>query len=77
MTRTTNARVAGSHSGSTSQPALPVCSWPATHPRQPCSRWSPPSRPWAVWLPLLVFDLTFAVWLISKGVATPAARQLA
>ena len=31
---------------------------------------------WAVWLPLLVFELTFAVWLITKGVAMPA-RQTA
>ena len=30
---------------------------------------------WAVWLPLLVFELTFAVWLITKGVAMPAARR--
>jgi uncharacterized protein DUF4386 len=38
--------------------------------------WSSPVT-WAVWLPLLVFELTFAVWLITKGVATPAARQSA
>jgi hypothetical protein len=38
--------------------------------------WSSPVT-WAVWLPLLVFELTFAVWLITKGVATPAARRAA
>ncbi len=32
--------------------------------------WSSPVT-WAVWLPMLVFELTFAVWLIFKGVATP------
>ncbi len=36
--------------------------------------WSSPVT-WAVWLPLLVFELTFAVWLITKGVAAPAQRQ--
>jgi uncharacterized protein DUF4386 len=36
--------------------------------------WSSPVT-WAVWLPLLVFELTFAVWLITKGVAVPAQRQ--
>ena len=36
--------------------------------------WSSPVT-WAVWLPLLVFELTFAVWLIVKGVAAPAPRQ--
>lgn len=38
--------------------------------------WSSPVT-WAVWLPLLVFELTFAAWLIVKGVATPARRQAA
>lgn len=38
--------------------------------------WSSPVT-WAVWLPLLVFELTFAVWLIAKGVAVPAQRQSA
>jgi hypothetical protein len=38
--------------------------------------WSSPVT-WAVWLPLLVFELTLAVWLITKGVTTPAPRQLA
>ena len=27
-----------------------------------------------MWLPILVFELVFAVWLIIKGVATPEAR---
>jgi len=36
--------------------------------------WSSPVT-WAVWLPLLVFELTLAVWLITKGVAAPAHRQ--
>ncbi len=36
--------------------------------------WSSPVT-WFVWLPLLVFELTFAVWLITKGVAAPAQRQ--
>jgi uncharacterized protein DUF4386 len=26
---------------------------------------------WIVWLPALVFELTLAVWLLSKGVAAP------
>ena len=30
---------------------------------------------WAVWLPLLVFELTLALWLITKGIAMPAPRQ--
>jgi hypothetical protein len=38
--------------------------------------WSSPVT-WAVWLPLLVFELTLAVWLILKGVAMPASRQSA
>jgi len=36
--------------------------------------WSSPVT-WAVWLPMLVFELTLAVWLITKGVAMPARRQ--
>lgn len=31
--------------------------------------WSSPVT-WAIWLPMLVFELTFAVWLIAKGVTT-------
>ena len=38
--------------------------------------WSSPVT-WAVWLPLLVFELTLAVWLILKGVGAPAPRQSA
>lgn len=38
--------------------------------------WSSPVT-WAIWLPMLVFELTFAVWLITKGVAVPARRQVA
>jgi hypothetical protein len=33
--------------------------------------WSSPIT-WFVWLPTLIFELTFAVWLIVKGVAVPA-----
>jgi Domain of unknown function (DUF4386) len=36
--------------------------------------WSSPVT-WAVWLPMLIFELTLAVWLITKGVAAPAPRQ--
>ena len=39
-------------------------------------RWSS-SVTWLMWLPALVFELTFAVWLIVKGVAAPARRQSA
>ena len=35
--------------------------------------WSSPVT-WAVWLPMLVFELVLAAWLITKGVA-PATRQ--
>ena len=30
---------------------------------------------WLMWLPMLVFEVTLALWLIIKGVATPAQRQ--
>jgi hypothetical protein len=30
---------------------------------------------WIMWLPMLVFEVTFAVWLIVKGVATPARLE--
>jgi hypothetical protein len=33
--------------------------------------WSSPVT-WFVWLPVLVFELTFAVWLLTKGVARPS-----
>jgi len=32
---------------------------------------------WLLWRPMLVFELTLAVWFIVKGVAAPAPRQLA
>jgi Domain of unknown function (DUF4386) len=32
---------------------------------------------WLIWLPMLVFEVTLAAWLIVKGVATPARRQSA
>jgi hypothetical protein len=31
---------------------------------------------WVVWLPMLVFELVLALWLLIKGVATPTARQV-
>ena len=30
---------------------------------------------WCVWLPLLVFEVSLALWLIIKGVAEPAAQR--
>jgi hypothetical protein len=33
------------------------------------------SATWLVWLPMLVFEVIFAVWLLAKGVAVPARRQ--
>jgi len=33
------------------------------------------SIPWLVWMPVLIFELTFAAWLIVKGVAPPARTQ--
>lgn len=30
---------------------------------------------WLTWLPMLVFEVTLALWLIVKGVAMPARRQ--
>jgi hypothetical protein len=38
--------------------------------------WSSPVT-WAIWLPLLVFELTLAVWLIVKGVAPAPANGAA
>lgn len=29
---------------------------------------------WYMWMPMLVFEVVLALWLIIKGVATPAAR---
>lgn len=36
--------------------------------------WTSPVT-WAVWLPMLVFELVLAAWLIVKGVAAPAPRR--
>lgn len=33
--------------------------------------WSSPIT-WVVWLPMLVFELAFAVWLLTKGINTTA-----
>ena len=30
---------------------------------------------WAVWLPMLIFELSFAAWLLTKGVAPHAAAR--
>jgi hypothetical protein len=40
------------------------------------TQWSS-SLTWVVWLPLLVFELTFAGWLIVKGVSQSTRRQTA
>lgn len=40
----------------------------------PGANWSS-SLTWLTWLPMLVFEVTFAVWLIVKGVDAPARRQ--
>src|SRR5439155_17387619 len=32
---------------------------------------------WLLWLPMLVFEVTLALWLIVKGVAAPPRRQSA
>ena len=32
---------------------------------------------WFVWLPMLVFEVALALWLIIKGVTAPASRQSA
>jgi len=29
---------------------------------------------WLPWLPMLVFEVIFALWLLIKGVAAPATR---
>lgn len=33
------------------------------------------SLTWIVWLPMLVFEVALAVWLLIKGVAEPRARR--
>jgi hypothetical protein len=40
------------------------------------SNWSSAAT-WVVWLPMLVFELSVAGWLIAKGVAAPQRRQTA
>jgi len=40
----------------------------------PGANWSS-SLTWLTWLPMLVFELALAVWLIVKGVDAPAQRQ--
>jgi hypothetical protein len=30
---------------------------------------------WLMWMPMLVFELVFALWLLIKGVAAPVARR--
>jgi len=40
----------------------------------PGANWSS-SLTWLTWLPMLVFEVTFAVWLIVKGVDVPARRR--
>jgi len=32
---------------------------------------------WLVWLPMLVFEVALALWLLTKGVVMPAARNAA
>jgi hypothetical protein len=32
---------------------------------------------WLVWLPMLLFEVALALWLLIKGVATPAPKQSA
>jgi hypothetical protein len=34
------------------------------------------SIPWLVWLPMLVFELTLAFWLLTKGVAAPREQPV-
>jgi hypothetical protein len=36
--------------------------------------WSSPVT-WFLWLPMLVFEIALAFWLLIKGVAAPAPRQ--
>ena len=40
------------------------------------TNWSS-SMTWFVWLPVLIFELTFAVLLLTKGVARPISRSAA
>lgn len=40
------------------------------------TNWSSPVT-WLVWLPVLIFEMTFAVLLLTKGVARPISRSAA
>lgn len=40
----------------------------------PGANWSS-ALTWLTWLPMLVFEVTLAMWLIVKGVDAPARRQ--
>jgi hypothetical protein len=40
------------------------------------TNWSSPVT-WFVWLPVLIFEMTFAVFLLTKGVARPISRSVA
>ena len=40
------------------------------------TNWSSPVT-WFVWLPVLIFEITFAVLLLTKGVARPISRSAA
>jgi hypothetical protein len=42
----------------------------------PGANWSS-SLTWLTWLPMLVFEVTFAAWLIVKGVDAPLRRRAA
>jgi hypothetical protein len=42
----------------------------------PGATWSS-SLTWLTWLPMLVFELMLAAWLIVKGVAGPARPEAA
>ena len=38
------------------------------------TNWSSPVT-WFVWFPVLIFEMTFAVWLLTKGVARPISKS--
>jgi hypothetical protein len=40
------------------------------------TNWSS-SVTWLLWLPMLIFEVVFALWLLIKGVAMPAGRNVA
>lgn len=40
------------------------------------SGWTP-SVTWMIWLPMLVFEVTLALWLLIKGVAAPQISTMA